>query len=55
LSENENEWQKTEPVPISIPRASRNFPDDKTRNKKSLIIGSFKKIQLFKVSILDHF
>ena len=30
--ENENEWQKTEPVPIPLPRASRNFPDVKTRN-----------------------
>ena len=28
----ENEWQKTKPVPISLPRASRNFPDVKTRN-----------------------
>jgi hypothetical protein len=34
LSENENEWQNTEPVSIPLPRASRNFPDAKTRNKK---------------------
>ena len=32
LFEIENEWQKTEPVPISLPRASRNFPNVKTRN-----------------------
>ena len=32
LFESENERQKIEPVPISIPRASRNFPDVKTRN-----------------------
>ena len=34
LSENENERQKTEPVPILLPRAYRNFPDVKTRNEK---------------------
>jgi hypothetical protein len=40
LSENENEWQKTEPVPILLPRASWNFPNAKTiETKKSLIIG----------------
>ena len=27
LFETENDWQKTEPVPISLPRASKNFPD----------------------------
>ena len=32
LFESENEWQKTEQVPILLPRASRNFPDVKTRN-----------------------
>ena len=38
--ENENEWQKTKPVPISFPRASRNFPKAKQETKKkSLIIG----------------
>ena len=26
--------KKTEPVPIPFPRAFRNFPDAKTRNKK---------------------
>ena len=26
LFKNENEWQKTEPVPIQLPKASRNFP-----------------------------
>ena len=31
LFENENEWQKTEPVSISLPRASRNFPNVKAR------------------------
>ena len=30
LFENENEWQKTKPVPIPFPRASRNFPNVKT-------------------------
>ena len=30
--ETENEWQKTEPVPIQLPRASMNFPDVKSRN-----------------------
>ena len=30
--ERENEWQKTEQVPILLARASRNFPDVKTRN-----------------------
>ena len=29
LFETENEWQKTEPVPIPLPRAFRNFPDVK--------------------------
>jgi hypothetical protein len=33
LFESENERQKIEPVPIPIPRASRNFPDVKTRNE----------------------
>ena len=32
LFESENEWQKTEQVPIPLPSASRNFPDVKTRN-----------------------
>ena len=32
LFETENERQKTKPVPILFPRASRNFPDVKTRN-----------------------
>ena len=31
LFESENEWQKTKQVPIPLPRASRNFPDIKTR------------------------
>ena len=39
LFETENEWQKTERVPIPLPRASRNFPDDKTRNKIFSITG----------------
>jgi hypothetical protein len=34
LFDSENERQKIEPVPIPLPRASRNFPDVKTRNKK---------------------
>ena len=33
LFESENERQKIEPVPIPLPRAFRNFPDVKTRNK----------------------
>ena len=36
LFESENEWQKTEQVSIPLPRASRNFPDIKTRNKNIL-------------------
>ena len=32
LFESENERQEIEPVPIPLPRASRNFPDVKTRN-----------------------
>jgi hypothetical protein len=39
LFESENEWQKTEQAPILLPRASRNFPDVKTRNKKKSLIG----------------
>jgi hypothetical protein len=34
LLESENERQKIKPVPILLPRASRNFPDVKTRNEK---------------------
>jgi hypothetical protein len=34
LFESENERQKIEPVSIPLPRASRNFPDVKTRNEK---------------------
>ena len=33
LFESENEWQKIEQVPILLPRASRNFPNVKTRNE----------------------
>ena len=33
MFETENERKKTKPVPISLPRASRNFPDVKTRKK----------------------
>ena len=29
----ENERQKIEPLPIPLPRGSRNFPDVKTRNE----------------------
>ena len=32
LFESENERQKIEPAPIPLPRASRSFPDVKTRN-----------------------
>ena len=32
LFKGENERHKIEPVPIPLPRASRNFPDVKTRN-----------------------
>ena len=34
LFESENERQKIEPVPIPLPRASRYFPNVKTRNEK---------------------
>ena len=33
LFESENERQKIEPVPIPLPRATRNFLDVKTRNE----------------------
>ena len=39
LFESENERQKIEPVPIPLPRVSRNFPDVKTRNDFFFIIG----------------
>ena len=39
LFRTENEWQKTKLVPIPLPRASRNFPDVKTRNNFFSIIG----------------
>ena len=35
LFESDNERQKIEPVPIPLPRASKNFPDVKTRNGNS--------------------
>ena len=37
LFEIENEWQKTEPVPIPIPRVSRNFPNVQEMKKQSII------------------
>ena len=36
LFESENKWQKIEQVPLQLPRASRNFSNLKTRNKKIL-------------------
>jgi hypothetical protein len=33
---------KSEQVPISLPRASRNFPDVKTRNEKKKSIVGFE-------------
>ena len=42
LFESENERQKIEPVPLPLPRASRNFPDVKTRNEKKYIIETSK-------------
>ena len=36
MFKNENERQKTKQVPIPLPRASRNFPDVKTRNEKNI-------------------
>ena len=33
LFENENEWQRHEPISIPLPRTSRNFPDNKTKKK----------------------
>ena len=35
LFENEDKWQETKPVPIPLPKASRNFPNVKTRNGKN--------------------
>ena len=46
LFESENERQKIEPVPIPLPRASRNFPDVKTRNDFFFIIGLRRKSHL---------
>ena len=40
LFESENERQKIEPVPIPLPRASRNFPNVKTRNEKKIHNGT---------------
>ena len=37
LFESENERQKIEPVPILLPRASRNFPDAKQETGKKSI------------------
>ena len=34
MSENENEWQKTEQVPIQLPRAASTFFDEKKMKKK---------------------
>jgi hypothetical protein len=36
LFERKNERQKIEPVPILLPKASRNCPDVKTRNEKKI-------------------
>ena len=33
LFENEDEWQETKPVPIPLPKASRNFYNVKIRNQ----------------------
>ena len=44
LFEFENEWQKTEQVPIPLPRAPRNFSDAKTRNKKKFDNWTFEMI-----------
>ena len=38
LFESENEWQKTEQVPIPLPRASRNFPYVKMSKVAFLIV-----------------
>ena len=38
-SKNRNERQKIEPVPLPLPRASRNFSAVKTRNKKNPMLG----------------
>ena len=42
LFESENERQKIEPVQIPLSRASRNFPDVKTRNDFFFIIGLWR-------------
>ena len=41
LFESENEWQKIEQVPIPLLRASRNFPNVKTRDEKKIFKVSF--------------
>ena len=41
LFESGNQRQKIEPVPLSLLRASRNFPDVKTRNKKKFYNWTF--------------
>ena len=45
--ETENEWQKTEPVPILLLRGARSFFDAKKNEKKILLAWTFP--------ILDHF
>ena len=48
LFETENECQKTEPVPLPLPRASRNFPKkQETKSKKKIIIGHQRLSHLF--------
>ena len=42
MFENKNERQKTKQVPSPLPRASRNFPDVKTRNDFFFIIGLWR-------------
>ena len=59
--ESENECKKTEQVPIPLPRASRNFPDAKSRNEKkfdNLISdpdGQDRKVKLFGRKMLTFY
>ena len=50
MFKNENEWQKTEQVPIPFPTGSRKFPDAKTRNGKKFDNWTFEIIPFIRLS-----
>ena len=49
--ETENEWQKTEPVPISLLRGARSFFDAKKMQKKILLAWTSEIIQFIRYPI----